>query len=229
MRILIAEDERDLNHIVSAKLSESGYSVDSCYDGEEAMDFLSAAGYDVVILDIMMPGADGFKVLEKIRREGKITPVLFLTARDSIQDRVKGLDAGANDYLVKPFYKQELLARVKALLRRYDKLGSIRESVSDDMIRVGDIVLDTAKKQLLVRGEYIHLTATEYGILNVLMSNPGRVYSAEDIYSRVWDGESFSVENTVMVHIRRIREKFEINPKKPEHLKVIWGIGYVFE
>ena len=153
----------------------------------------------------------------------------MLSAKAEGSDRVLGLEVGADDYLVKPFYKQELLARVKALLRRYDKLGSIRESVSDDMIRVGDIVLDTAKKQLLVRGEYIHLTATEYGILNVLMSNPGRVYSAEDIYSRVWDGESFSVENTVMVHIRRIREKFEINPKKPEHLKVIWGIGYVFE
>lgn len=226
--VLVVDDDPNIVNIIQTDLEQAGLQVISASDGEAACSLAASLHPDLVIMDIMMPRTNGLMATMRIREDNNV-PILMLSAKAEGSDRVLGLEAGADDYLVKPFYKQELLARVKALLRRYDKLGSIRESVSDDMIRVGDIVLDTAKKQLLVRGEYIHLTATEYGILNVLMSNPGRVYSAEDIYSRVWDGESFSVENTVMVHIRRIREKFEINPKKPEHLKVIWGIGYVFE
>jgi len=226
--VLVVDDDPNIVNIIQTDLEQAGLQVVSASDGEAACSLAASLHPDLVIMDIMMPRTNGLMATMRIREDNNV-PILMLSAKAEGSDRVLGLEAGADDYLVKPFYKQELLARVKALLRRYDKLGSIRESVSDDMIRVGDIVLDTAKKQLLVRGEYIHLTATEYGILNVLMSNPGRVYSAEDIYSRVWDGESFSVENTVMVHIRRIREKFEINPKKPEHLKVIWGIGYVFE
>ena len=226
--VLVVDDDPNIVNIIQTDLEQAGLQVVSASDGEAACSLAASLHPDLVIMDIMMPRTNGLMATVRIREDNNV-PILMLSAKAEGSDRVLGLEAGADDYLVKPFYKQELLARVKALLRRYDKLGSIRESVSDDMIRVGDIVLDTAKKQLLVRGEYIHLTATEYGILNVLMSNPGRVYSAEDIYSRVWDGESFSVENTVMVHIRRIREKFEINPKKPEHLKVIWGIGYVFE
>ena len=226
--VLVVDDDPNIVNIIQTDLEQAGLQVVSASDGEAACILAASIHPDLVIMDIMMPRINGIMATMRIREDNNV-PILMLSAKAEGSDRVLGLEAGADDYLVKPFYKQELLARVKALLRRYDKLGSIRESVSDDMIRVGDIVLDTAKKQLLVRGEYIHLTATEYGILNVLMSNPGRVYSAEDIYSRVWDGESFSVENTVMVHIRRIREKFEINPKKPEHLKVIWGIGYVFE
>ena len=226
--VLVVDDDPNIVNIIQTDLEQAGLQVVSASDGEAACSLAASLHPDLVIMDIMMPRTNGLMATMRIREDNNV-PILMLSAKAEGSDRVLGLEAGADDYLVKPFYKQELLARVKALLRRYDKLGSIRESVSDDMIRVGDIVLDTAKKKLLVRGEYIHLTATEYGILNVLMSNPGRVYSAEDIYSRVWDGESFSVENTVMVHIRRIREKFEINPKKPEHLKVIWGIGYVFE
>ena len=226
--VLVVDDDPNIVNIIQTDLEQAGLQVVSASDGEAACSLAASLHPDLVIMDIMMPRTNGLMATMRIREDNNV-PILMLSAKAEGSDRVLGLEAGADDYLVKPFYKQELMARVKALLRRYDKLGSIRESVSDDMIRVGDIVLDTAKKQLLVRGEYIHLTATEYGILNVLMSNPGRVYSAEDIYSRVWDGESFSVENTVMVHIRRIREKFEINPKKPEHLKVIWGIGYVFE
>jgi len=226
--VLVVDDDLNIVSIIRTDLEQAGFRVITAGDGDSACALAASIHPDLVIMDIMMPRTNGLMATMKIREDNNV-PILMLSAKAESSDRVLGLEAGADDYLVKPFYKQELLARVKALLRRYDKLGSIRESVSDDMIRVGDIVLDIAKKQLLVRGEYIHLTATEYGILNVLMSNPGRVYSAEDIYSRVWDGESFSVENTVMVHIRRIREKFEINPKKPEHLKVIWGIGYVFE
>lgn len=160
---------------------------------------------------------------------GSNVPILMLSAKAEGSDRVLGLEAGADDYLVKPFYQQELLARVKALLRRYDALGSIRETPSQDQIRVGDVILNLAAKQLIVRGEAVRLTATEFRILQMLMSNPGRVYSAEEIYERVWESDAYAVENTVMVHISRIREKLEWNPKKPEYLKVVWGIGYVFE
>ena len=156
-------------------------------------------------------------------------PIWMLSAKAEGADGVLGREAGADDDLVKPFYQQELLARVKALLRRYDALGSIRETQSQDEIRVGDISLNTSTKQLLVRGEAVRLTSTEYKILQVLMANPGRVFPAEEIYERVWDSEAYAVENTVMVHISRIREKLELNPRKPEYLKVVWGIGYVFE
>jgi DNA-binding response OmpR family regulator len=162
-------------------------------------------------------------------RQSNNVPILMLSAKAEGTDRILGLEAGADDYLVKPFLQQELLARVKALLRRYDALGSIRERGSEDQIRVGDVILDTGKKQILVRGEPVRLTPTEYKLLLVLMSNPGRVFSAEELYERVWENEAFAVENTVMVHISRIREKLELNPKKPEYLKVVWGIGYVFE
>lgn len=180
------------------------------------------------IMDVMMPQCNGVVATMRIRQQHNV-PILMLSAKAEGSDRVLGLEAGADDYLVKPFYQQELLARVKALLRRYDALGSIRETKSEEQIQVGSITLNTATKQLIARGDAIRLTATEFKILQVLMSNPGRVYSAEEIYGRVWESDAYAVENTVMVHISRIREKLELNPKKPEYLKVVWGIGYVFE
>ncbi|MBQ5952159.1 MAG: response regulator transcription factor [Lachnospiraceae bacterium] len=226
--ILVADDDRSILQIVRSELEAAGYRVITASAGDEACALAASARPDLIIMDVMMPRMSGMLATMKIRQENNV-PILMLSAKAEGSDRVLGLESGADDYLVKPFYQQELLARVKALLRRYDDLGSIRETGADDLVRVGDIVLDRSRKQLLVRGEYVHLTATEYGILQVLMEHPGRVFSAEEIYSRVWDGESFSVENTVMVHIRRIRAKLEIDPKKPEHLKVVWGIGYVFE
>ena len=179
-------------------------------------------------MDVMMPQCNGILATMRIRRNNNV-PILMLSAKAEGSDRVLGLEAGADDYLVKPFYQQELLARVRALLRRYDDLGSIREVKPDGQLRVGGIVLNTAAKQLIVRGEAVRQTATEFKILQVLMSNPGRVFSAEEIYEKVWENDAYAVENTVMVHISRIREKLELNPKKPEYLKVVWGIGYVFE
>ena len=227
-KILIVDDDPDIVDIIRTDLEQEGYKAVTAGDGDAACLLAARVRPDLIIMDIMMPRVNGLLATMKIREENNV-PILMLSAKAEGSDRVLGLEAGADDYLVKPFYKQELLARVKALLRRYDTLGSIRESAAEDLLRVGGAALDRAKKQLLIRGEYVHLTATEYRILNLLMSNPGHVYSAEEIYSRVWDNESFSVENTVMVHIRRIREKLEIDPKKPEHLKVVWGIGYVFE
>ena len=175
-----------------------------------------------------MPRCSGLLATMRIRQHCNV-PILMLSAKAEGSDRVLGLEAGADDYLVKPFYQQELLARVKALLRRYDALGSIRETHTESRLQVGDIALDLDTKQLLVRGDAVRVTPTEYKILRMLLANPGHVFSAEEIYSRVWDREAYAVENTVMVHISRIREKLEVNPKKPEYLKVVWGIGYVLE
>jgi len=226
--ILVVDDDFSIVNIIETALRQAGYRVRTAHDGEEACRIASLAHPHLIIMDVMMPRCNGVIATMRIRQNNNI-PILMLSAKAEGSDRVLGLEAGADDYLVKPFYQQELLARVKALLRRYDDLGSIRETRSEDRIQVGNVILNLAAKQLLVRGEAVRLTATEFRILQVLMSNPGRVYSAEEIYQRVWDSDAYAVENTVMVHISRIREKLELNPKKPEYLKVVWGIGYVFE
>lgn len=227
-KILVVDDDFSIVNIIETALKQAGYEVLTAHDGETACHMANTCHPHLIIMDVMMPQCNGILATMRIR-QGSNVPILILSAKAEGSDRVLGLEAGADDYLVKPFYQQELLARVKALLRRYDDLGSIRETKSEEQIRVGDIVLNTATKQLVARGEAIRLTATEYKILQLLMSNPGRVYSAEEIYERVWENDAYAVENTVMVHISRIREKLELNPKKPEYLKVIWGIGYVFE
>ena len=216
-RILVVDDDYAIVDILETALREAGYQV-----------LTARLQPHLMIMDVMMPQCNGLLATVRIRESHNI-PVLMLSAKAEGSDRVLGLEAGADDYLVKPFYRQELLARVKALLRRYDDLGSIRETRGEDRLTVGDITLDTAAKQLIVRGEPVRLTATEFKILRVLMSHPGRVFPAEEIYERVWESDAYAVENTVMVHISRIREKLELNPKKPEYLKVVWGIGYVFE
>ncbi|MBQ8497978.1 MAG: response regulator transcription factor [Clostridia bacterium] len=227
-QILVVDDDISIVNIIETSLKQAGYQVLTAHDGEAACHMVSINRPDLIIMDVMMPQCNGIMATMRIRQNNNV-PILILSAKAEGSDRVIGLEAGADDYLIKPFYQQELLARVKALLRRYDDLGSIRETKSDDEIRVGAIVLNIATKQLIVRGESVRLTATEFKILQVLMSNPNRVYSAEEIYERVWRSDAYAVENTVMVHISRIREKLELNPKKPEYLKVVWGIGYVFE
>jgi len=227
-QILVVDDDFSIVNIIKTALQQAGYQVLTAHDGEAACHLATTRHPHLIIMDVMMPQCNGLVATMRIRQSSNI-PILMLSAKAEGSDRVLGLEAGADDYLVKPFYQQELLARVKALLRRYDTLGSIRETKSDEEIQVGNIILNTATKQLIVRGEPVRLTATEFKILQVMMSTPGRVYSAEEIYERVWANEAYSIENTVMVHISRIREKLELNPKKPEYLKVVWGIGYVFE
>lgn len=227
-QILVVDDDFSIVHIIQTALHQAGYQVLTAHDGEAACHLAATRHPHLIIMDVMMPQCNGILATVRIR-QGSNVPILMLSAKAEGSDRVLGLEAGADDYLVKPFYQQELLARVRALLRRYDDLGSIREAKGEEQIAVGDVILNTATKQLIVRGEAVRLTATEFKILQVLMSNPGRVYSAEEIYRRVWDSDAYAVENTVMVHISRIREKLELNPKKPEYLKVVWGIGYVFE
>lgn len=219
MRILFAEDERDLNHIITKKLTSQGYSVDSVYDGEEAIDILSYTDYDAVILDIMMPKADGFAVLRALRGAGKNTPVLFLTARDSVQDRVAGLDSGANDYLVKPFSVEELLARIRAMTRT-------AFGVSDSLLSVGDLTMDTAAKVVKRGGKEIPLSAKEYALLEYLMHNVGIVLSREKIENHIWNFDYEGGTNVVDVYIRYLRKKIDEGYDK-KLIHTVRGRGYV--
>ncbi len=226
-RILVVDDDPSIVRLIREMLKEE-YDIVSASNGEEAVDSVRRLSPDLIIMDVMMPKMNGIAATVRIR-ELSNCPILMLSAKAEGTDRVVGLQSGADDYLTKPFYREELQARIQALLRRYDAFGSIREKDPESLITIGDISLNTAEKKLLVRGESVSVTATEYRILQFLMENPGHVFSAEEIYEHAWDSEAYSVENTVMVHINRIRKKVEINPKKPEHLRVIWGIGYVFE
>ena len=219
MRILFAEDERELNHIITKKLTSQGYSVDSVYDGEEAIDILSYTDYDAVILDIMMPKADGFAVLRALRSKGKNTPVLFLTARDSVQDRVAGLDSGANDYLVKPFSVEELLARIRAMTRT-------AFGVSDSLLSVGDLTMDTAAKVVKRGGKEIPLSAKEYALLEYLMHNAGIVLSREKIENHIWNFDYEGGTNVVDVYIRYLRKKIDEGYDK-KLIHTVRGRGYV--
>ena len=229
MRILVVEDERDLNRIICKRLAAAGYSTDACYDGREALDYLEGTDYDAAIFDVMMPRMDGLSATMQIRKE-KNVPILLLSAKTEDADKIAGLAIGADDYITKPYNPMELVARVKAMLRRYLALGTLAGAPArENVVTLGGLSLDLDEKQLTVDGAPVRLTATEYRIVALLMQNPGRVYNAEEIYERVWNEPGFSVENTVMVHIRRIREKIEINPKNPKYLKVVWGLGYKME
>ena len=228
MRILLVEDERELSNALVAILTRSNYSVDPVYDGEDALYYLETENYDAVILDIMIPKIDGIEVLKTIRKEGNKIPVIMLTAKSEIDDRVVGLDSGADDYLTKPFNPLELVARVKSQLRRYKKLGNMSVPESQKVV-VGDLEIDDETKEVTIAGELIKLTPIEYNILLLLAKNAGKVFSIDEIYEQIWNEEAIGADNTVAVHIRHIREKIELNPKEPRYLKVVWGVGYKIE
>lgn len=221
MRILLAEDETDLNQIITRKLSSDGYCVDSCYNGREAIDFLETADYDAVILDIMMPEVDGFGVLHHMRNTGKSAPVLFLTARDSIDDRVKGLDSGADDYLIKPFSFEELAARIRAMTRK-------KFNITDNILQVGDLTLDTVSHAVKKGEKEIVLSAKEYNLLEYLMLNKGIVLSREKIEDHIWNFEYEGGTNVVDVYISYLRKKIDGDgPDKLIH--TVRGRGYTIK
>ncbi len=202
MRILLAEDERDLNRIIAKKLTADGYSVDCCFDGAEALDYAASADYDVMVLDIMMPKLDGLAVLRTLRQRGDATPVLLLTARDAVPDRVKGLDSGANDYLVKPFSLEELAARLRALTRtRYGQASAA--------LTVADLTLDSASHTVTRGGRPITLSAKEFQLLEYLMHNQGRVLSREQIENHIWNFDYEGGTNVVDVYISYLRKKID--------------------
>lgn len=227
-RILVADDDREIVYAIAKLLENDGFIVLKAYDGMEALDAMMTNKVDLLIIDIMMPKLDGFSAIVKIR-ESKSIPIIALSAKSEDSDKILGLGIGADDYVTKPYNPLELLARVKSLLRRSLVLGKSESLGSDDVIIIGGLKLDKRAKNISVDGKDVKLTATEYSILELLMENKGRVFSAETIYNRVWNEDAYNIENTVMVHIRHIREKIEINPREPEYLKVVWGIGYKIE
>lgn len=226
--VLVVDDDAEIAYAVSKLLQNEGYNTLKASNGFEALDKLVTDKVDLIILDIMMPKLDGLSATMKIRERENI-PIIMLSAKSEDSDKILGLSIGADDYVTKPYNPEELLARVRSQLRRYKILGSGKVNDNRNIISVGSLTLDTAAKSLTVDGVKVKLTPTEYNILHFLMLNKNHVFSAEQIYSAVWNQDSFGTDNTVMVHIRRIREKIEINPREPKYLKVVWGLGYKIE
>ncbi len=226
MNILVCDDEKEIVDAIEIYLKNEGYKVFKAYNGAEAVAVFNETDIQLVIMDIMMPVMDGIRATMKIREKYNI-PVLMLSAKSEDTDKILGLNLGADDYVTKPFNPLELLARVKSLLRRYVSLGSFVPKTG--VYKSGGLVVDDNAKEVQVDNEQVRLTPVEYRILKLLCENAGRVFSIDQIYENVWNEPSFSPENTVAVHIRRIREKIEINPKEPKYLKVVWGIGYKIE
>ena len=227
--ILVVDDNKEIVYSISELLKYEGYRVVKAYDGMEALDALERERIDLILLDVMMPRLNGLSALMKLREKSRI-PVIILSAKTEESDKVSGLTLGADDYVEKPYNPAELTARIKAHLRRYHAWGEKKPEAAKDRIVNGGLVLDKKQRVVIVEGEEVHLTATEYKILELFMEHPGQVFPAEQIYERVWGGVAdYTVENTVMVHIRHIREKIEINPRDPRYLKVVWGVGYKIE
>ena len=221
MRILIAEDQKDLNRIITKRLSAEGYYVDSCFDGEEALSYIEMAEYDGIILDIMMPKRDGLSVLHSLREKGVGTPVLFLTARDAVEDRVLGLDSGADDYLVKPFAFDELIARIRAMTRK--SAGN-----SSNIFSVADLVMDTASHTVTRGGREIALSAKEFSLLEYLLRNKGHVLSRTMIENNLWNFDYSGGTNAVDVYIRYLRKKVD-DGFEPKLIHTVRGCGYVLK
>ena len=221
--ILVVDDDKEIVKAIEIYLAKENYKIYKAYDGEQALQQINNHEIHLVILDIMMPNKDGLETLEEIRKDKNI-PVIILSAKSEDIDKINGLNIGADDYVTKPFNPVELIARVNALIRRYTRLGAIEEK--QGIIKNGELIIDDELKKVTVDGRTIKLTPTEYNILKFLTQNKGKVFSIEQIYRNVWDGECYAAENVIAVHIRHIREKIEINPKEPKYLKVVWGIGY---
>jgi DNA-binding response OmpR family regulator len=222
-RVLVCDDDTAILDSIETFLKLEGYDVLKAKDGAEAVRLVGENEIHCVILDIMMPKLDGLGATLKMR-EGSNLPIILLSAKSEDTDKIAGLSFGADDYVTKPYNPLELMARVKSQIRRYVSLGSM--PASETLISTGGLSLDTESKEVTLDGEPVRLTAREYGILEYLMINMGKVFSTSRIYEAVWNEPSFTTEKTVTVHITKIREKIEINTKDPKYLKVVWGIGY---
>jgi DNA-binding response OmpR family regulator len=226
--VLVVDDDSEIVKAIAINLQNEGYEVLKAYDGLQALDIISSQNIHLILLDIMMPNLDGLSATMKIRQDKNI-PIIILSAKSEDSDKILGLSIGADDYVTKPFNPMELIARVKSQLRRYMTLGDMNMAEKSTLLKSGGLCFDIHMRILTVDGQPVKLTPTEMKIVELLMRNPGRVFPSEEIYERVWNEPAYSVENTVMVHICRIREKIEINPKEPKYLKVVWGIGYKIE
>lgn len=227
LKVLVVDDDKEIVNAIAINLRNEGYEPLKAYDGLQALDILNTHEVHLIILDVMMPKMDGLSATLKIREERNI-PIIILSAKSEDSDKILGLSMGADDYVTKPFSSRELMARVKSQLRRYLTLGDVNTK-KRNVLETGGLCFDLDSRTLTVDGEPVKLTPTESKIVELLMRHPGRVFPAEEAYERVWEQPAYKVENTVMVHIRRIREKIEINPREPKYLKVVWGIGYKME
>lgn len=229
LHVLVCDDDREIVESIAIYLSRENLEIFKAYDGMQALDILSSQTVHLILMDVMMPRLDGIKATLKIREASNI-PIILVSAKSEDTDKILGLDFGADDYITKPFNPLELIARVKSQLRRYTTLGTAIDSGgTSEVLTCGGLMLEVEQKRLTVDSEDVKLTPIEYKLVELLMRNQGRVFSIDEIYMRVWNEPSFAPENTVAVHIRRIREKIEINPKEPKYLKVVWGIGYKIE
>ena len=225
-RILICDDQKDIVNALKIYLTPEGYDLYEAYNGQEAVELCREITMDLILLDVIMPVMDGVTATAKIR-EFSNAPIILLTAKSETEDKVLGLNVGADDYITKPFVPVEVLARIRSQLRRYSRMDSRTED--KETLTIGGISLDDRTKSVTVEGEPVSLTPTEYSILHLLMSNPGKVYSTKALYEAVWQEAALGSEGSVAVHIRHLREKIEINPSEPRYLKVMWGQGYKLE
>ena len=225
--ILICDDQPDIVNALKIYLAPEGYHLYEAFTGQEALEIVQKHDIHLIILDVMMPVMDGIAATAKIREQSNV-PIILLTAKSETEDMVLGLNVGADDYITKPFVPVEVLARVRSQLRRYAQLGS-RPAPAERNITIGSISLDDRTKTVTVDGDPVALTPTEYAILHLLMTNPGKVYSTKLLYESVWQEAALGSEGAVAVHIRHLREKIEINPSEPRYLKVVWGQGYKME
>ena len=224
--ILVVDDDKAITDAIEVYLTNEKYNIFKAYDGLQALNVLQTEDIHLILMDIMMPNMDGTRATIKIREEKQI-PIIMLSAKSEDTDKVLGLNLGADDYITKPFNPLELIARVNSQIRRYTQFSPLKEN--NNVIIVGGIELNKESKEVFAEGVNVKLTPLEFKILTLLMDNPNRVFSIEEIYERVWNEPAYNNVDTVTVHIRRIREKIEINSKEPKYLKVVWGIGYKFE
>jgi len=226
--ILICDDDEDILSALSIYLENEGYKVVKVCNGEQAVEACAGQEFHLILLDVMMPVMDGIRAAVKIRESSNV-PIIFLSAKSEDTDRVLGLNMGGDDYVTKPFNPVELIARIKAVLRRYSQLGGLNpseDSSSAGVYTTGGLVLDDNKKSVTSDGEQATLTPVEFNILKLLIASPDRVFSSEQIYRTVWEEPAYNVAKTISVHVRHIREKIEINPKEPHYLKTVYGLGY---
>lgn len=223
-KILIVDDDKEIRKITGIYLENEGYEIFKAEGGEQALKLIAEKEIDLVLLDIMMPGINGIETCMKIR-ENNMMPIIFLSAKSEDLDKIQGLASGADDYITKPFNAMELIARVKSQLRRYIRYSTAQNSAKN-IIEIGNLIINTDTRQVFVGNKEVRLTPKEFDILELLASNKGIVFSIEKIYERVWGENFYKSDNTVMVHITKIREKLEEDPKKPIYIKTVWGVGY---
>jgi DNA-binding response OmpR family regulator len=226
--ILIIEDNKELAHLLELHLRDLGFTVDTVLDGVSGITKAEAGSYDLIILDLMLPGLDGLEICKRLRSKASYVPILMLTSKSSELDRVLGLELGADDYVTKPFSIKELMARVKAIFRRMENIKQQDEAELSEIIRTGDMVIDTAKRSVLLNGRAVDVTTKEFDLLLHFARNPGHVYSRSQLLDKVWGYGHEGYEHTVNSHINRLRSKIEKDPAQPRYVLTVWGVGYKF-